>query len=218
MQTNDNIPIRPKGSRQVGPKNSELHICGESHGEDLQYLAQMLKDLPDRTPPRDLAEAVVDSIEPKTLSFWRRVFLWLATPRPVTISPIRVAAVLTATVLVVMLVTLSNLLGPKIADIPSGREEAFVSVLFSFYHPQARSVSLIGSFNQWNPEGFEMQPQPGSHRWLLELRLPPGRHTYAFLIDGSAAVADPDCTFSESDGFGNKNSILFIKNGNAHAI
>jgi hypothetical protein len=218
MQTNDDIPIRPKNSQQAGLKNSGPHPYTEAQGEDVQYLAEMLKNLPDHKPPRDLAEAVVDAIAPKILPLWRRVFLWLATPRLVTITPFRAAAVLTGAVLVVILATLPTLLGPKTAEIPSGGEQALVAVTFSFNHPQARSISLIGSFNQWNPAGFEMQPQADGHRWVLELRLPPGRHTYAFLIDGRVAVADPNSTFAESDGFGSKNSILFIKNGNGYAI
>lgn len=49
--------------------------------------------------------------------------------------------------------------------------------------PQARSVSLVGDFNGWNPAAHPMQ-QMTDGAWLLTVELRHGHHRYAFLVDG----------------------------------
>jgi 1,4-alpha-glucan branching enzyme len=48
---------------------------------------------------------------------------------------------------------------------------------------QAKTVSLVGDFNQWNPAAHPMTQMP-DHSWLLTVELKPGHHRYAFLVDG----------------------------------
>ena len=49
--------------------------------------------------------------------------------------------------------------------------------------PQARSVSLAGDFNHWNPTTHPMKQFP-DRAWFLTVELPHGHHRYAFLVDG----------------------------------
>jgi 1,4-alpha-glucan branching enzyme len=49
--------------------------------------------------------------------------------------------------------------------------------------PQAKSVSVVGDFNQWNPTTHVMKQQPDK-TWLLNIELKHGHHRYAFLVDG----------------------------------
>ena len=63
-----------------------------------------------------------------------------------------------------------------------------------------------------------MRPRGEEDVWVLELRLPEGRHEYAFLVDGKMLVTDPSARFSQDDGFGNKNSILFVTEYEEQAI
>jgi 1,4-alpha-glucan branching enzyme len=49
--------------------------------------------------------------------------------------------------------------------------------------PQARSVSVVGDFNQWNPSSHAMKQMPDK-TWLLNIELKHGHHRYAFLVDG----------------------------------
>ena len=49
--------------------------------------------------------------------------------------------------------------------------------------PQARTVSLVGDFNQWNPAAHPMKQMP-DRCWLLQVELKHGHHRYAFLVDG----------------------------------
>ena len=48
---------------------------------------------------------------------------------------------------------------------------------------QAKTVSLVGDFNQWNPAAHPMKQMP-DHCWLLQVELKHGHHRYAFLVDG----------------------------------
>jgi 1,4-alpha-glucan branching enzyme len=49
--------------------------------------------------------------------------------------------------------------------------------------PQAKSVALVGDFNQWNPGANPMNQMP-DRAWMLTLELKHGHHRYAFLVDG----------------------------------
>lgn len=49
--------------------------------------------------------------------------------------------------------------------------------------PQARTVSVLGSFNNWNPETNPMVLDAGG-RWTAKLLLPQGAHPYLFLVNG----------------------------------
>jgi len=49
--------------------------------------------------------------------------------------------------------------------------------------PQAKSVAVVGDFNQWNPASHAMKQMPDK-TWLLNVELKHGHHRYAFLVDG----------------------------------
>lgn len=63
------------------------------------------------------------------------------------------------------------------------------SVTFYCDAPQARAVSVIGDFNQWNPGAHPMKRMPDG-RWVLRLDLPHGHYRYLFLVDGQPRL-DP---------------------------
>ncbi len=47
----------------------------------------------------------------------------------------------------------------------------------------AKSVSVVGDFNDWNGSAHPMKRMPDSS-WLLTIELKHGHHRYAFLVDG----------------------------------
>ncbi len=55
--------------------------------------------------------------------------------------------------------------------------------------PEARRVTLIGDFNDWDPNAFPMRKQPDGN-WSLQIPLNHGHHHYQFLIDGKPTL-DP---------------------------
>ena len=55
--------------------------------------------------------------------------------------------------------------------------------------PEAERVSLIGDFNNWEPNATPMIRQPDG-RWMASMELSHGYHQYVFLVNGKR-VLDP---------------------------
>jgi 1,4-alpha-glucan branching enzyme len=53
----------------------------------------------------------------------------------------------------------------------------------------AQSVTIMGDFNEWNPQAHPMKRQPDG-MWRVELSLCHGHHRYLFVIDGQPSL-DP---------------------------
>ncbi|HEY4219592.1 MAG TPA: isoamylase early set domain-containing protein [Gemmatimonadaceae bacterium] len=83
-------------------------------------------------------------------------------------------------------------------------------VKFSIVAPNAARVSIVGDFNHWNPTTLPMKRSADGRLWEVEVRLPLGRYSYAFMIDGHLA-ADPDAPSSAGDDFGTPNSVLMVR-------
>lgn len=73
--------------------------------------------------------------------------------------------------------------------------------------PDIRRVSLVGSFNGWDPGQTPLRYREG--RWRVELPLPPGRHTFSLWVDGTVRPP-PGCATMVSDGFGGHNCLVEI--------
>jgi 1,4-alpha-glucan branching enzyme len=58
--------------------------------------------------------------------------------------------------------------------------------------PEARTVHLMGDFNNWNPASHPMQKRPDGW-WSIQLPLSAGHHQYLFVVDGTP-VLDPHAT------------------------
>ena len=93
-------------------------------------------------------------------------------------------------------------------------EKATNLVEFSCQAPDARSIYLAGSFNDWNPEGAAMKSTGGI--WKKELQLAPGRYEYKFVVDGrwccDPARDDHDSSVAEcvQNPFGTLNRLIEV--------
>jgi hypothetical protein len=170
-------------------------------------LTDMLRNLPEHDPPRDLTPLVMEVLAPKKLSLWRRLCLLARTPRIVTITPLKLVTAVAACVLIVAVVF--QLPMKRFETAVRQANPQLVPVTFSLANSEARSVYLIGSFNGWKPKEYAMKLDRQSNRWILEISLPPGGHEYAFLIDDKQAVPDPRAAFYKMDGFGSRNSVIY---------
>ena len=83
-----------------------------------------------------------------------------------------------------------------------------VLVSFELHAPDAQTVELAGSFNNWQPGTIELKGPDASGHWTAEVRLPEGRHEYMFLVDGKEWIVDPDAVAYRDDGFGLQNAVL----------
>jgi len=62
-------------------------------------------------------------------------------------------------------------------------------VVFLLRAPAAKRVTLMGDFNDWNPNSDPMKRLPDGG-WRYELPLNHGHHHYLFCVDGSPTL-DP---------------------------
>jgi 1,4-alpha-glucan branching enzyme len=74
-------------------------------------------------------------------------------------------------------------------------------------YPDAKTVVLAGSFNNWNEKKLQMTRSGDG--WTATLPLYGGKHTYKFIVDGQWTT-DPANPIIEDDGYGNKNSVRFV--------
>lgn len=79
-----------------------------------------------------------------------------------------------------------------------------------FRAPAARHVSVVGDFSGWDASQAVMTRDSGSGLWSVTLRLAPGRHVYAFLVDDSVWVRDPRAPSAPDADFGHPGSVLLV--------
>jgi hypothetical protein len=204
-------PGRDHGSPQQSASGREQ--AAEAQCGPADPVLDGLRQLPRLDPPGTFVSSVMEGVRRVRLPWWRRALRWARAPHSVTVVPLRLVPV-AAAVLIVAAATLHWL--PRdshrvlIAE-PGGNR---IPVAFSLQFPEARSVAVIGSFNAWLPNGYEMHPSDRHQSWSIQLKLPPGRYEYAFLVDGQKIIADPEARFYQDDGFGNQNGVLIV--GNQH--
>ena len=82
-------------------------------------------------------------------------------------------------------------------------------VRFELSAPRAARVALVGSFNDWDPRATPLVRDAATGTWGVSLRLAPGRHVYAFVVDGDV-TADPSAPRAADADFGSANSVVFV--------
>ena len=80
---------------------------------------------------------------------------------------------------------------------------------FKLYAPQAKKVSVAGSFNKWNPKDVSAK-KDSQGNWTAKVSLKPGKWEYKFVVDGNW-VNDPRSPSTTGNAFGTQNSVLETK-------
>jgi hypothetical protein len=62
-------------------------------------------------------------------------------------------------------------------------------VQFMLVAPTASRVALAGEFNGWNTRVTPMSRPSGESAWTVAVSLPPGRHSYAFVVNDTQWVS-----------------------------
>lgn len=80
--------------------------------------------------------------------------------------------------------------------------------------PHARSVSLIGSFNNWRPGQLTLEPAKNGW-WHGLFRLPPGSHTYRFWVEDAETgeqswLFDAENPLRAESGFPEPHSVVHV--------
>jgi hypothetical protein len=99
---------------------------------------------------------------------------------------------------------------PVAVDSSSASTAAKRPVQFVFVAPRARHVTLVGEFNGWKPGATPMTLAPDGRVWAVSVELPPGRHVYAFVVDDSTWVADPQAPIAPEAWYGVRNSVVVV--------
>jgi Carbohydrate-binding module 48 (Isoamylase N-terminal domain) len=149
---------------------------------------------------------------------WR----WLVEPRALPLSPALGAAL--AAGLVGIGAFLGHMQNDRGGQNPTGRSPTVASqpplashdtiIKFVLVAPHAATVSVVGDFNDWDAQATPMKRTPTGGTWSVAIPLRPGRHVYAFVVNGANGgtqwVADPTAPLAPEDGLGAPNSVVLV--------
>lgn len=81
-------------------------------------------------------------------------------------------------------------------------------IQFSLKAVEAKKVSLVGEFNNWNPDADPMQ-RDENKTWTKAKMLSPGNIEYKFWVDGEW-VQDPENLWACPNCFGTQNNVVNV--------
>ena len=130
---------------------------------------------------------------------------WWLTGRVFVASPLSALAIAAG---IAVIAAASTLVATRRPAAVVSRPDTVEYVRFVLIDSTARTVSIVGDFNEWRPDKTPLAaPRPGV--WSVSLPLSPGRHEYAFIVDGKRWVVDPS-SIPSSDEFGTESSVLLV--------
>lgn len=80
---------------------------------------------------------------------------------------------------------------------------------FKLRAPEAKRVSLAGSFNNWDAKSL-VAKKDAKGIWTIKAAFVPGKYEYKFVVDGSW-INDPSCKETVPNTLGSTNSVLVIR-------
>jgi len=86
-----------------------------------------------------------------------------------------------------------------------------IPVQFVLVAPEARSVAVVGDFNNWGLGDTALVAENHNGVWSVSAPVHTGVHRYAFLVNGKQWVADPTAPRAASDDFGQPSSALVVE-------
>jgi 1,4-alpha-glucan branching enzyme len=82
-------------------------------------------------------------------------------------------------------------------------------VRFELAAPTGSTVSVAGSFNNWDPQQHPMCDNPCEGIFAATVPLCRGRHEYKFVVNGEWCT-DPKCSESVPNACGTLNSVVEV--------
>lgn len=150
---------------------------------------------------------------------------WILRPRTFYVSPLAGLAVAAGLVAVITMSVLRTVppdsvvatapnVQPSIVVTPTafdplpGEPNAFVTAPFTYVDSKAKSVAIVGSFNDWDATK-DVLTLTGDSVWTANVRLLAGRYEYQFVVDGKW-TPDPKAQRSADSDFGGANSVVIV--------
>lgn len=101
---------------------------------------------------------------------------------------------------------------PEVASVPrSGAASAVPGrTQFELRLPnmQAAQVFVVGDFNGWDASATPMTKGQADGEWSAQVALLPGRHVYAYVVNGEQWVVDPLAPQIPDAGYGPANAVV----------
>jgi len=99
----------------------------------------------------------------------------------------------------------------KLKNVRKEKIKEFFEITFTYHAPTARSVFVVGDFNNWSMnKGSVMKKVNNDGVWSRKVPLKEGLYQYRFVVDGEW-VDDPTNPRTSRNPYGELNSILEIK-------
>ena len=89
-------------------------------------------------------------------------------------------------------------------------QEAPVATQFVLDARRAASVAVVGDFNSWDATANPMVRDSASGAWTALVAVKPGRHVYAFLVDGKEWTLDPRAQRTKDADYGTEQSVMIV--------
>lgn len=143
----------------------------------------------------------------------RGVIEWIVRPRVLRLSPL--VGFAAAAGIAIALVA-ANRAGPaagrpEVASaVPAAVVDTVKLVQFMLVAPSARTVSVVGDFNDWDPSATPLREAAGAGVWTITVPLTAGRHQYVFMVDGNRWTPDPSAPVAVENDFGMPNSVVTV--------
>jgi hypothetical protein len=102
---------------------------------------------------------------------------------------------------------------PKLTPASASRralQEAPVTVQFVLDDRRATSVSVVGDFNAWDAAAAPLVRDSVSGVWSALVGVTPGRHVYAFLVNGREWKLDPRAPRAKDADYGTEQSVMIV--------
>jgi hypothetical protein len=196
-------------------------MIDEERDEVIERVARALKPLPPmnaRAAARILT--VVRARAAHAPSPWARALDWMRQP---TLSAAS-AGMLAAAALAIGFVS-RGAIAPAdqagLADtqrtvtaplIPASNAPEMVKAIpvpITFDAAGATNVSIVGDFNNWNSAAAPLKRFGANGPWTTTVTVTPGRHLYAFMVDGKLVV-DPRAPSTRDLDYGGEASVMMV--------
>ena len=192
-----------------------------SDQEDLEFARRVAEPLrePERAQP-DFEARIAAAVRAATArgeTPWARAsrgpFAWLVAPRRLTMSPLAGLALAAGLGVLVAAATLAVGSKSGVGAAATAIASKDQVVQFAVAAPNAKAVALVGDFNSWDARTTPMTKGAVEGLWMVTVPLASGSYQYAFVVDGTAWVADPAAPIALEDEFGTPSSIVTIRGG-----
>jgi len=155
-------------------------------------------------PGPSLESRIMAEIRRPAPSRLSRVAGWLATPHAVTFRVRPVWSLAFAAVAAVFTLFFARDAGPQL-----GEHEGIAQFVGRF--PNARSVHVVGTFNDWRRGTIALEDVRHDGVWTATVVLPTGTYEYMFVVDGERWVPDHLADRLVADDFGRENSVVIVR-------